>query len=169
MTKYRATIAVVGVLLTLKAISAIAGESFSAKVVAVSDGDTITVLDESNWQHKIRLQGIDAPEKRQPYGQRAKSHLSDLVFSKRVELDCGKTDRYSRKICIVRLDGLDVNLEQVRAGMAWWYVQYQNEKKVVQREAYRLAEQDARREKRGLWSDSKAIAPWDYRRSHRTK
>jgi endonuclease YncB( thermonuclease family) len=138
-------------------------------VVGVTDGDTITVLDDSREQHKIRLQGIDAPEKRQPYGQRSKAHLSKLVFSKRVGLDCSKIDRYSREICVVRLDEMDVNLEQVRTGMAWWYVQYRNEQTVTQREAYRLAGQEARAEKRGLWSDSAATAPWEYRRSQKTK
>ncbi len=138
-------------------------------MVGVTDGDTITVLDDSRRQRKIRLQGIDAPEKRQPYGQRSKEHLSDLVFSKRVDLDCSKIDRYSRAICVVRLNELDVNLEQVRTGMAWWYVQYRNEQTVEQREAYRSAEQEARAAKRGLWSDSKATAPWEYRRNQKMK
>lgn len=159
---------VLGTLISWVAASANAA-AYYATVVGVSDGDTITVLDESKRQHKIRLQGIDAPEKRQPFGQRSKASLSEQVHFKRVELECGKTDRYSREICVVYRDGLDVNLEQVRSGMAWWYVQYQNEQTATQREAYRVAEQEARTAKRGLWSDSAATPPWEYRRSQKMK
>jgi len=97
----------------------ILADTIEGRVVGISDGDTITVLDSSKKQHKIRLAGIDAPEKKQPFGQASKVHLSDLVFGKNVVLDCGKTDRYKREICIVMINGQDANLAQVRAGLAW--------------------------------------------------
>jgi endonuclease YncB( thermonuclease family) len=91
------------------------------RVVGTSDGDTITVLDSTKNQHKIRLAGIDAPESKQAFGQASKKHMSALVFNRDVTLDCDKTDKYGREVCIVLVDGQDANLAQVRAGMAWWY------------------------------------------------
>ena len=82
-------------------------------VVAVADGDTITVLDESKQQHKIRLMGIDAPEKKQAYGQRSKESLSELVYMKDVEVTWSKRDRYGRTVGQVSVDGTDMCLEQI--------------------------------------------------------
>ena len=93
-------------------------------MVAVSDGDTITILDDAKTQHKIRFAGIDAPEKGQPFGERSKQNLSALVFQKRVEARCHKKDRYGREVCAVFVSLRDVGLEQIRAGMAWWYREY---------------------------------------------
>lgn len=101
--------------------SLVAHADITGKVVAVADGDTITVLDSSKMQHKIRLAGIDAPESKQAFGQASKKHLSDLVYDRDVTLDCGKTDKYRREICVVMIDGKDANLAQIEAGMAWWY------------------------------------------------
>src|SRR5262245_9242443 len=91
------------------------------RVVAISDGDTITVLDDSKTQHKIRIAGIDAPEKGQPFGERSKRNLSALAFQKTVEARCHKKDRYGREVCTVYLAGRDLGLEQIRTGMAWHY------------------------------------------------
>ena len=85
----------------------------------MSDGDTITVLDKTHTQHKIRLAGIDAPEKNQAFGQRAKESLSDLVSSKAVTVETGKTDRYGREVGKVLVDGIDSNLVQVQKGFVW--------------------------------------------------
>ena len=94
------------------------------RVVGVSDGDTITVLDRAKVQHKIRLAGIDAPEKGQAFGNASKENLSRLVFDSQVEAHCHKKDRYGREVCKVLRGATDVNLEQIRAGMAWWYREY---------------------------------------------
>ena len=88
------------------------------RVVAIADGDTITVLDADRVQHRIRLGGIDAPEKGQAFGTRSKESLSDLVFSKAVTVETGKMDRYGREIGKVLVDGLDANLQQVSRGFA---------------------------------------------------
>ena len=96
-------------------------------MVGVSDGDTITVLDDAKTQHKVRLAGIDAPEKGQAFGEQSKQSLSTLVFQKRVEAHCHKKDRYAREVCAVFVSLRDVGLEQIRQGMAWHYKEYQHE------------------------------------------
>jgi endonuclease YncB( thermonuclease family) len=102
------------------------------KVVAVGDGDTITVLDESKIQHKIRLAGIDAPERKQPFGQRSKALLSDLVFGKTVQIEIDKTDRFGRQVGKVLIAGRDANLAIVAVGLAWHYRKYQKEQWRIQ-------------------------------------
>src|SRR5664279_4557549 len=77
------------------------------KVVSIADGDTVTILDANRQQHKIRLAGIDAPEKKQPFGQKSKANLGAMVFSRDVNLECSKRDRYRREVCVVFADGRD--------------------------------------------------------------
>lgn len=101
--------------------------------------------------------------KRNHLARRQKKHLSDLVFNRDVILDCGKTDRYRRKICVVMIDGQDANLAQVKAGMAWWYRRYQREQKAQQRADYEAAEATAKAGKEGLWRDVGALPPWEWR------
>jgi endonuclease YncB( thermonuclease family) len=142
-------------------------ETISGRVVGVADGDTITVLDSTKTQHKIRLAGIDAPEKAQPFGQVSKKHLSNLVFNKDVTLDCGKTDKYRREVCVVMVNGKDANQAQVASGMAWWYRQYQKEQTAQQIAEYDAAEVKARSDKVGLWSDAEPVPPWEWRHRKR--
>ena len=97
------------------------------RVVGVSDGDTVTVLDSEKKQHKVRIAGIDAPEKGQAFGERSTQNLSALVFQKRVEAPCHKKDRYGREVCTVYVASRDVGLEQIRTGRAWHYKAYQHE------------------------------------------
>lgn len=150
-------------LVLLLAASAHAGE-IRGRVVGVVDGDTVTVLDDAKRQHKIRLVGIDAPEKSQAYGQHSKKSLSDLVFGHTVTVITTKRDRYGRAIGKILLHNLDVNLEQVRRGLAWFYRQYANELTAQDRHIYADAERSAQRARLGLWSDPNAQAPWQYRR-----
>lgn len=138
--------------------------SLSGVVVGVADGDTLTLLDAQLRQHKVRLSGIDAPEKRQPFGQRAKHSLGLLVYGRPVRVEAGKTDRYGRVVGKVIVDGMDVNREQVRRGFAWHYVVYAREQPREDRERYADAERSARAERRGLWSMPHPVAPWDFRR-----
>jgi endonuclease YncB( thermonuclease family) len=150
--------------LCLWALTSIAaGVNSATHVVGVTDGDTITILDADREQHKVRLAGIDAPEKRQPFGQRSKEHLSDLVFGKDVTLLCGKVDRYGRDICVVYIGGKDANLAQVEAGLAWWYRKYAKEQTAQQRFDYEAAETSAKAGRRGLWADAGAVPPWEWR------
>ena len=138
-------------------------ELLSGKVVSVSDGDTITVLDSANTQYKIRLVGIDAPEKAQAFGQVSKKSLSDLVFNKDVEISWEKRDRYQRILGKVLLNGQDVCLEQVKRGMAWHYKKYQRDQNPADRAAYALAEKKARDIRLGLWADEAPIEPAQFR------
>lgn len=139
------------------------------KVVGVSDGDTITVLDDQKRQHKIRLEGTDAPESNQDFGSRAKQSLSDLVFGKTVTVASSKKDRYGRTLGKVTLDGKNVNLEQVNRGMAWFYRQYAKELSGNDAATYEQTEARARQEKRGLWVDPSPTPPWDFRRGKTAK
>jgi endonuclease YncB( thermonuclease family) len=134
-------------------------------VVGVTDGDTITVLDSTQTQYKIRLAGIDAPEKKQAFGQASKKSLSDLVFDKVVSVEYQKEDRYGRIVGKVIVKGLDANLEQVKRGMAWFYKKYQNELVQDDRLDYLHAQEAAEAGKLGLWADNEVIAPWDFRRA----
>lgn len=95
------------------------GDTLYGFVVGLSDGDTVTVLDSSKAQHKVRLGGIDAPEKKQAFGERSRQSLSDLVFHKQVEVEFSKTDRYGRIVGKVLVSNVDAGLEQVKRGLAW--------------------------------------------------
>ena len=135
--------------------------TFTGQVVSVADGDTITVLDAAKVQHKIRLAGIDAPEKKQPFGNRSKESLSELVFSKTVTVETDKRDRYGREVGKVLVDGLDANLVQVLQGFAWHYKAYEREQPLIDRKAYADAETEAKAARRGLWADLAPIPPWE--------
>lgn len=142
-------------------------ETLSGRVVGVNDGDSITVLDTSNTQWKVRLSGIDAPEKKQPFGQVSKKSLSDLVYDKAVQVDWHKKDRYQRVVGKVLVQGLDANLEQVKRGLAWHYSKYKKEQPFDDRILYLHAQEDAKAAKLGLWVDSEPIAPWEWRKASR--
>lgn len=134
------------------------------KVVGVSDGDTITVLDKNNKEHKIRFGGIDAPESKQDFGNKAKENLSNLVYGKTVRVISNKIDKYGRTVGTVFLDGKDINLEQIKAGFAWHYKDYASEQSEADRTTYADAETVAKRSKSGLWSMANPTAPWAFRK-----
>lgn len=136
----------------------------SYNVVAVADGDTITVA-RDHVTRKIRLAGIDAPEKNQPFGLIAREFLSSLAFGKDVDVETEKMDRYGREVGKVLLDGKDINLAMVLAGLAWHYKKYQFEQSPSDRLQYDDAEKSARVARLGLWQDVDPIAPWDFRAS----
>ena len=142
-------------------------EVIVGRVVGVSDGDTITVLDVDRSSFKIRLATIDSPEKNQDFGARAKESLSELVFNKQVEVEVRTTDRYGRVVGVVRIGGTDVNLEQIRRGLAWHYTQYSREQPFEEKRIYAAAEREARSRKVGLWVRDDAVEPWSFRRGRR--
>ena len=133
-------------------------------VVGITDGDTITVLDSNQTQYKIRLAGIDAPEKKQAFGSASKKTLSDLVFDKVVSISYEKEDRYGRIVGKIIVNGKDANLEQVKRGMAWFYKKYQNEMVLQDRLDYLHAQEAAEASRVGLWADEDVVAPWDFRK-----
>lgn len=157
---------VVGIALLLWSAVA-AADMLQGKVVGVADGDTITVLDDNHAQHKIRLAGIDAPEKAQPFGQTSKQSLSGMVFGKRVSVDWQKRDRYDRIVGKVLLNQQDVNLKQLEAGLAWHYKKYEQEQAAADRDSYARTEGQAKRVKLGLWIEDNPVAPWDWRKQKR--
>ena len=151
------------VLSFLLSIGTVIAETLQGRVVGIMDGDTVKVLDASNSQWKIRLIGIDAPEKKQAFGTKSKEHLSDLVYNKQVTIEYSKTDRYGRTLGKILVDGVDANLEQVKAGLAWHYKQYAKEQSPEDQSLYSSAENQARAGNRGLWIDASPTPPWDFR------
>lgn len=134
----------------------------SGNVVSVADGDTFTMLDAANQQVKVRLHGIDCPERAQDFGQVARQKLSALVFNQPVRLEVMDTDRYGRTVAIVYTqNGLCVNEELLKAGLAWHYTRYDDN------EAWARMEKEARKNKTGLWSQPQPVAPWNWRNEKR--
>jgi endonuclease YncB( thermonuclease family) len=145
---------------------------FAGTVVGVTDGDTITVLDASKTRHKVRLAGIDAPERDQPGGFRAKESLSRLVYERRVRVEGDKKDSYDRIVgkvwvappeCPSCGTTLDAGLAQVSMGRAWWFRRYANEQSPEDRGRYEHAEQEAKAGRVGLWRDPGPVPPWEWR------
>ena len=151
-------------MLVLCLVSQAQAETLLGKVIHVQDGDSITVLDETHTQHKIRLSGIDAPERRQAFGNISKESLAEQVAGQSVAVEWDKVDRYGRKVGKVLLGGLDCNLEQIKRGLAWHYKQYQREQSPADRQRYAAAEVKARAAKLGLWRDVEQVPPWEFRR-----
>jgi endonuclease YncB( thermonuclease family) len=139
-------------------------EELIGKVIKVSDGDTITVLDSNNQKHKIRLKGIDAPESQQAFGDISTQSLSELVYDKEVVVNWDKKDKYYRILGKVIIDGRDANYEQLKKGLAWYYKQYEKDLNDEDKKKYSEAEEWARNYTEGLWADSNSIPPWEYRR-----
>ena len=138
-------------------------ETLVGKVVGITDGDTITVIDTDNTEHKIRLMGIDAPEKKQDYGNESKKALSNYIYQKEVTVEYKKQDRYKRKVGKIILGKHDICLQMIKDGMAWHYKDYEKEQSKTDRDLYSQAELKARNEKIGLWQDIKGIAPSTFR------
>lgn len=156
----------VAVVLALLAITASA-DTITGRVVGIADGDTLTLLDATNTQHKIRLAGIDSPEKGQPFGQVCKQSLSDLAYDRVATVESTQLDRYGRVIGKVLVNGQDVNLEQVRRGCGWHYKKYQNEQILDDRLSYNSAEESAKSRNVGLWTDHEPVPPWEWRKARR--
>jgi endonuclease YncB( thermonuclease family) len=142
-------------------------QTLTGRVVRIADGDTLTLLDSSDTQHRIRLEGIDAPESRQAFGTQSKRSLSDMVFGKDVTVFYQKTDQYGRLVGKILIDGMDVNLAQVKAGMAWHYKEYEREQSREDRDLYAKAEDEARADRRGLWQDADPVEPSAFRKEEK--
>ena len=140
----------------------------TGRIVGISDGDTVTLPDANQRQYKIRLTGIDAPEKKMPFGQRSKEHLSDLIFSKDVQVETDKLDRYGRTLGKILFDRKDINLAMINAGLAWHYKKYEIDQSRSDRLLYAHAEEQARQQRIGLWRDLNPTPPWEWRKGVRT-
>jgi endonuclease YncB( thermonuclease family) len=145
------------------ATTVVAATTLTGKVVGIADGDTLTLLVDKT-QIKVRLEGIDTPERGQPFGRKAGQALAKKVFGKAVQVDDFGKDRYGRTLGIVRLGKRNINLELVREGWAWRYRKYAPKNKELA-----TAEAAARKAKRGLWADAKPIPPWEWRQRERER
>ena len=154
----RIFVGLVSVLLVLGAGGASAGSASAYQVVGVSDGDTLTVVGSGHRPIKCRLYGIDAPEKKQAYGQASKLSLSQLSYGRTAAIDIVSRDRYGRAVCKIAVDGVDVNKEQIARGMAWMYRRYASDR------SYSDAEGRAQARRVGIWRDTQPMPPWDFRR-----
>jgi endonuclease YncB( thermonuclease family) len=143
-------------------------EVLQGRVISVSDGDTVDVLDSQRITHRVRLSGIDAPELGQGFSQRSKQHLAGLVYDRAVEVEWNKRDRYGRIVGKVLVAGMDACREMVAAGFAWHYKAYEFEQSLDDRASYSTAENNARQGGLGLWHESNPVPPWEYRAWRRT-
>jgi micrococcal nuclease len=134
----------------------------TAKVVGIKDGDTIVVLLNDKTQQTLRLAEVDCPESGQAFGKNAKQFTSDAVFGKEITFEETDQDRWGRTIAKVYYDdNLYLSAEIIKAGMGWWYYRYSDDESLGELES------EAKENKRGLWKDPHAIAPWEFRRSER--
>ena len=156
------------IVIVLAAASCISfADQLVGKVIKVTDGDTVNVLTSDNETRKIRLSGIDAPEKKQAFGNRSKQALAELIDGKTVNVEYNKLDKYQRLVGKVTFNGQDVNLRQIKLGLAWHYKKYEKEQDVEDISIYADAEYLAQRDKLGLWADTNPTTPWDFRKQKR--
>jgi endonuclease YncB( thermonuclease family) len=156
----RLLLAIIAVALSVTAQA----KTIHGRVVRVSDGDTITVLDATATRHKIRLSGIDAPEKRQAFGRVSKRNLARLVFYKQVSVEYDKRDRHGRIVGKVLLGGSDICIRQIEDGFAWHFKKYEDEQRAIDRVRYSRAESEARAARIDLWGDAEPLPPWEFRK-----
>lgn len=156
---YLAALAIAALVLAFRS----PGADFQGRVVRIVDGDTLDVL-HSQQAERVRLYGVDAPEKSQPFGSRARQFTAGLVFGQTVTVRDKGRDRYGRALAEIRLsDGRSLNRELVANGFAWHYKHYSSDFDLVQ------IEEIARKQKRGLWVDARPIAPWEFRKFERQR
>lgn len=144
------------------------GQTYTAKVIKVADGDTITVTDNNGMQHKIRFAYVDAPEKAQAHGIVSKEALDKLINGKQVSIYVTDVDRYQREVAVVSLNGLDINYEQIKNGNAWHYQTYaKKSQSSSDYNRYASALQNAEKNRIGLWRDKNPQEPWNWRAQQR--
>jgi len=145
------------------ALHARAAAQISGYVIAIADGDTLTLLTADKERVKVRLAEIDTPEKKQPYGQRARQELAGMAFNQTAQINVLDTDRYGRVVGRVLVNDLDVNAELVRRGAAWVYRDYLKRTDLLPLEA------EARRLRKGLWAlpAAERMPPWQWRKEQR--
>jgi len=134
--------------------------TFTGKVVAVFDGDSLQVLVDGK-PVDVRIHGIDAPERGQAFSTVSRRALANLIFGKAVTVSAVETDRYGRRVGHLSVNGVDAGLEQLRGGLVWHYTFYSKDARDA------AAERDARAARRGLWQDASPVPPWEFRQRQR--
>lgn len=135
------------------------------KVIKITDGDTVHVLDANHHKKTIRMAGIDAPERKQAFGKKAKQYLASMIGNKRVTVEFKKRDRYGRIVGSILYQGKVINLEMVRAGLAWHYKKYQREQSKRERNLYAAADSFVKTNRIGLFQEKNAVPPWEWRKN----
>ena len=134
----------------------------TGKVIKIADGDTFTLLlERDNFEVRVRLNAIDCPEKKQPFSKKAKQHLSDMIFGKRLKVYYKKKDRYGRVLGDVFIDHINVNKKMVCDGYAWHFKKYSDDPELAK------CEENARKQHLGLWQDAHPTPPWEWRKRKR--
>jgi micrococcal nuclease len=157
---------VVGLVAGFLMCAGAAADTMSGRVVRVVDGDTLVLLVAGHEQERIRLAGIDCPERKQAFGTKAKEALARLAAGEQVTVEWEKRDRYGRIVGKIVYGGHDVDLALVREGMCWWYRKYAREQTRADRVLYEDAEAKARKKRLGLWRDPEPVPPWEWRKEH---
>jgi endonuclease YncB( thermonuclease family) len=137
------------------------------RIDRVLDGDSLVLRDRTGQRLNVRITGIDAPEKSQPFADRSRQHLRSISAGCAPTLDIQKTDRYGRSVAQVQCADRDLGLAQIEAGLAWHFTRYELEQKPAQRSGYSEAQRQARAARRGLWSEAAPTAPWLFRAQRR--
>jgi len=138
------------------------GSTVSGKVISIIDGDTYDLLIQGNKTIRVRMEGIDAPEKGMPFYRKSKKHLSDLCFGKQVKIKITGVDHHERYLAYTYLeDGKELSREMIKAGFAWHFKKYNSESELSELEL------GAKTLKKGLWIDENPMSPWDNRKLHR--
>jgi endonuclease YncB( thermonuclease family) len=132
------------------------------KVVKIADGDSFTILTDGKMQVRVRMHGIDAPEKGQAYSQVSKQYLSNLIFNQKVTVEVNSRDKYRRVVGMVFVGDKNINETMLSEGLAWHFIRYDKNK------TWSSLQEQAKRAKKGLWKDANPIAPWDYRKSKKS-
>lgn len=160
--------------------NAACAQTLEGVATGIADGDTLTMLDARRNSHKIRLLGIDAPERGQAFGERSKQSLAKLAYRREVSVDWQGRDSYGRILGRVRVAAsdcrwrscpktLDANLEQLRLGQAWWNRKFAGTQFPGDASAYEAAERQARAARAGLWSERNPVPPWRWRYANRNE
>lgn len=163
MIKMKFSIRFIAFLLSITSTT-LQADTIAGSVIGISDGDTLTILDSSKIEHKVRLAAIDAPEKSQPFGQKSKQVMLDLCYRKQASVVIIDVDRYGRSVGEVTCSGVYANEAMLRQGMAWVYRKYAK----GYGHFYKV-EDEAKSSRRGLWSDASPVAPWEWRKAKRLR
>lgn len=144
-------------------------ETITGRVVRVADGDTVTLVTRQNRKVRVRINGIDAPETRQAYGDRAKQTLRRMADGRQATVHAYKQDRYGRYVGKLMVGSTDCAAVMLERGMAWYFRRYEEDVPKTERKTYEQLEARARRAKRGLWSQTNPMAPWDWRKLNKAR
>jgi endonuclease YncB( thermonuclease family) len=139
----------------------------TGRIATIADGDSFTMTSQDGRRIGVRIGGIDAPEKGQPFADRSRDNLVRLLGRGTLEVEPIKTDPYGRQVARVRAGGEDVALAQIEAGLAWHFVRYAADQLPDERVRYAQSQRDARQAARGLWADPEPVAPWLHRQQKR--